>query len=517
MHSSDASHERPVFERGLAIARRNLLLLLLCVVLVPTAALVFSLLQTPQYTASASLLFGTQGSDLQLFGIVPLTDTDPQREAATNLKLVSVDQVATRTARALDESNLTTKDVSEKVAVTGEGESDLISVIATGESPTFAAQLANEFARQYISFSRETKSAKIRRAQGLIEAKLNELTPAERAGAIGQDLAQRARQLAMLATVQTGNAELAQPATPPTSPSSPKTMRNVALGILLGILLGIGLALLREQLDRRIRDLSDIEDVFDLPVLGTIPQSRAIRDSGPGSELAPTSMEGEAFRMLRANLRYFNVDSQVTSILITSAAPQDGKTTIAWNVALAEARAGERVLFLDADLRQPMLAEHLGASVDDGLSLVLAGASKPAAAIQSIMGVDLLPAGPPPPNPAELIESKRMSELLTWAEREYDRVIVDTPPAAVVADAVSLFGRVSGVVIVTRLQRSPRDAATFLHDQLVNTGAPVLGIVINGVNAPPESGYYQSRDAAGPFAESALEKVAPASKRQRSS
>jgi capsular exopolysaccharide synthesis family protein len=318
---------------------------------------------------------------------------------------------------------------------------------------------------------------------------------------VGEDLETRRRQLEVLGALQTGNAELVQPAVAPESPSSPKTARNIALGLLLGIFLGVGLALLREELDRRVRDIDDVEELFGLPVLGTIPQSRAIPELDPGKELVPTGMEGEAFRMLRANLRYFNVDREIKTILVTSAAQQDGKTTVSWNVALADARAGERVLLLEADLRRPTIAQNLGLPTpEDGLSLVLAGASKPEEAIQKIHGVDVLLAGPLPPNPAALIESKRMGELLAWAESEYDRVIIDTPPASIVADALSLFNRVGGVVIVTRLLQSRRAAATSLREQLTNTGAPVLGIVVNGVAPPSDSSYYRSQGSTDTFA-----------------
>lgn len=479
----------------MAFARRNLLLLLVCFAVVPAAALVYSLLQTKQYTASASLLFGATSLDQKLSQSGLSSETDPERAAATNLKLVSLDRISVLTSEAIDESGVTPSTVSESVSVNPEGESDLISVDATDESPQFATRLANTFAHQYVAFRREIDRAKVAKAQALIEARIDELSPSERVSEAGDDLARRQRQLEVLSALQTGDAELVQPATVPSSPSSPKTSRNVALGILLGILLGIGLALLREQFDRRVRDIDDVEEVFDLPVLGTIPQSKAILNSGPGTELPPTGMEGEAFRMLRVNLRYFSVDRHVKTILITSAAAQDGKTTVAWNLALSDARAGERVLYLEADLRRPSLGENLGVQSDDGLGLVLAGASDAAAAIQKIHGVDLMQAGPLPPNPAELLESQRMADLLSWAATEYDRVIVDTPPAAVVADAISLFNRVDGVVIVTRLQRSPREAATHLHDQLANTGAPVLGVVVNGVGAPSDSGYYRSQAA----------------------
>jgi polysaccharide biosynthesis transport protein len=494
------ANERPAFERGMTIARRNWVLLLICFVTVPAVALVYSLLQTPQYTASASLLFGSTSLDQRLQSSSNTEESDPIRAAATNLKLVSLRRISVLTAEALDQPSLTADDVSEKVKVNPEGESDLVSVEATDESPEFAAELANTFARQYIAFRRDSDRAKVTRAQNLIDAQLADLSPDVRASEVGEGLEEKKRQLEVVGALQTGNAELVQPAVAPDSASSPKTQRNVALGVLLGIFLGIGLALLREQLDRRVRDLDDVEDVFGMPILGTIPQSRTIPKLGPGVELAPTGMEGEAFRMLRANLRYFNVDREINTILITSAAPQDGKTTISLNIALADARAGERVLLVEADLRRPTIAQKLGAAKqDNGLGLVLAGARTPEEAIQSVHGIDLLPAGPLPPNPAELIESKRMRDLLAWAEREYDRVIIDTPPAAVVADALSLFSQVGGVVVVTRLQQSPRGAAVHLRDQLTNTGAPILGVVVNGVPAPPESSYYRPQEISKSF------------------
>jgi succinoglycan biosynthesis transport protein ExoP len=498
LYASDTHHERPVFERGLALVRRNLLLLAICLITVPAVALVYSLLQTKQYTASASLLFGSRNLEARLLGIE--SSSTPERETATNLKLVSVDQVSVRTARALAIPGLTPSDVREAISVTPEGESELIAIEATEPDPARAARIANEFANQYIVFSRDEEKAKIEDVKSVVETRLEELEPSEREGTAGEVLGRRIRQLEALAALQTGKAELAQPATIPSSPSSPRTTRNVALGILLGLLLGIGLALGREQFDRRLRDLDDIEEILRLPVLGTIPRSRAISDRGAGAELTPTGAEGEAFRMLRASLHYFNVDRTVTSILVTSAAAQDGKTTVAWNLALAEARAGTRTLYIEADLRRPSLAAELGVVDDDGLSLVLAGVSQAAGAVQTIQGVDVLVAGPLPPNPAELIESQRMSELLQWAEEKYDRVVIDTPPSAVVADAVPLFNRIGGIAVVVRLQESSREPLEQLKDQLTNTGAPVLGIVVNGVEGSVDSTYYRGQTTTGPFA-----------------
>jgi capsular exopolysaccharide synthesis family protein len=491
----------PAIRRFLGIARRNRWTLLICFIAVPVAALLYSLQQTKQYTATASLVFRSSGIESSLFELPSSVNPNPQRETQTNLQLVSVQQVAQRTVNALDKPGLTAEDVLGSVTVSPAGESELASVSAIADSPEFAAKLANTVANQYIAFTRESNVEKVENAQRLIEGKLATLPEAERDGAAGEELKAKIRQLSTLSAVQSGDAELAQAATPPSSPSSPKTTRNVALGIVLGLVLGIGLALLREQFDRRVRDVDDILEVFDFPILGTIPESRAISHTGPGIELASSGMEGEAFRMLRASLRYFNTDREVKSILITSAAARDGKTTVAWNVAVSEGRAGKRVLYIEADLRRPTIATHLGIKSERGLSLILAGLDSPENAYRHEAGVDVLPAGPLPPNPAELIETRRMVDLLRWAEDHYDRVVIDTPPAAVVADAVALFNQVDGVVIVARLRKSPRDAAEHLKDQLQNTNAPVLGIVINGVPAPSENGYYRSAPQTKDFAE----------------
>ena len=176
--------------------------------------------------------------------------------------------------------------------------------------------------------------------------------------------------------------------------------------------------------------------------------------------------------MLRTNLRYFNVDEELNSILVMSAAPEDGKTSIAWNLARAEARAGKRVLCIEADLRRPTLATRLDVAADGGLSLILAGVMDPGEALTTVSGADVITAGPLPPNPAELIESQRMRKLIQWGEEHYDRVIIDTPPAAVVADAIPLVPMVSGVVIVVRLGHSHRDAVERLRTQLATSTRP---------------------------------------------
>lgn len=474
-------------ERVIRIARRNTGLILLCVVLVPAVALAVALLQSKEYTASASLLFRDPGLDQKFTG-TPFFQQgeDEARLAATNLRLASLDSVATLTARKIAKPGFGWEDVSNAVEVAAEGQSDLVSIKATDHDPRFAARLANTFAGEYVLFRREADRAKVREALSLVERRLEAMTPEERAGRAGQDLQDSARQLQLLTALQTGNAELVQRARPPTSASSPKPVRSLVLGLGLGLLLAVAFTLIREQLDRRLRDASDVADVLDVPVLAAIPDNRAASRYATSTEdqlewlHSEASLDTEAFLMLRTNLRYFNVDEELNSILVMSASPEEGKTLISWNLARAEARAGKRVLHIEADLRRPTLGSQLGIAGNGGLSLVLAGVTDPGDAVTTISGVDVIMAGPLPPNPAELIESQRMRELIHWGEGYYDRVIVDTPAAAVVADAIPLVPVVSGVVLVVRLGHSRRDAVERLRTQLSNVNAPILGVVLNG-------------------------------------
>jgi tyrosine-protein kinase len=481
-------------ERVLHIMRRNMKLIVLCLVLVPIAAYVVSKLQEKQYATTASLLFRDPGLDEKLFGagLTP-TESDPERNAQTNQQLVSLKSVCDRTSKALAQPGFDADRVCSAVEVAPAGQSDIINITATDPSPAFAARLANTFAGEYIAFRREADRAKVREAEELVQARLDSLSEEEQVGDEGQDLQEQARRLEILTSLQTGNAELVQRAVPPTSAASPKPARNVALGIILGIVLAAALTLLREQLDRRVRDAEDVREVIDLPVLANIPESRAAPQlaTGEGSLDAAAS---EAFLLMRANLQYFNVDEKITTILITSAAPQEGKTTVSWNLARAEARANKKVLFLEADLRRPSLSRHLGTiTTRGGLTLVLAEVLDAPEAIMNVHGVDVIPAGPLPPNPAELIESQRMRDLIRWGEQNYDRVIVDTPPTSVVADAIPLVTAVDGVVVVIRMGRSRRDAVQRLRNQLANMNAHVLGVVLNDSNVRKSEYYYGQR------------------------
>lgn len=498
-----ADSVRAPLQTLVTVMRRQWRLMLLCVVLVPATSLAFSLTQDERYTGSALLLFRDPALDDKLFGssFFPVAE-DPARQAATNVRLVSLTAVAERTAAALNRQGLSAGQISQSVSVSQEGESDVVEIEAEAGDPQLAADIANTFATEYIGFRTEADRARIREAQALLDAQIAELSPTEQAGPEGQRLREGSQELEVLSSLQTGNAELVQEASAPASPSSPKTRRNVVLGLLVGIMLGAALAFLRDQLDRRLRDADEAQEIYGRPILATIPKAASMSGRNAIRLHQPHDAANEAFRMLRTNLRYFNVDRRVDSVLVTSATPQDGKTTVSWNLALSEAEGGKRVLLIEADLRRPTISASMEATKPEGgLSLVLSDeqafedalieVEAEAAGGTSTGGhMDVLVAGPLPPNPTELLESERMQLLLRDARRSYDLVVVDTPPAGQVADAIPLMARVSGVVVVVRLDQTERPAAANLHDELTQLDAPVLGIVVNGA-AATDSYYYR--------------------------
>lgn len=478
--------------RVIEALRRRVGLVVLCIVLVPLAALGLSLAQQKQYTATIAILFRNPGLDQEILGhgniLFPPIDAD--QEAATNLRLVDLDTVDRLVGQRLGVSQ---EDVRGKIDVQAQGNSNIVTVAATDPSPQRAANIANVFGQQFIAFRRDADRAKINQATILLQNRINELPPGGGGDIRRSLLENRLTALETLADLQTGNAEVVQPADVPTSASSPKIVRNTAIGGLIGVLLALALALILDRVDRRVREPDELEDIFELPIVGYVPESGSLRKEDAGPQLrGPIA---EAFRMLRTTLLYFNVDKNLRSLLVTSAAPKEGKTTVSLNLACTAAAGGAKVLLLEADLRHPALRKHIGDVPDGipGLGEIIArdldlhsGVTR--VPLESTKGgrplasLDVILAGPVPPNPADLLESQRMRTLIQEAERDYDLVVIDTPPTVVVPDAVPLVNQVSGVIVVARLGVTMRDTARKLREQLDNLNAPTLGLVVNSVD-----------------------------------
>jgi len=481
-------------DRVLAVLRHRWWVILLFTVLVGGASFALSEHQRKQYTATAGVLFEDSQLNQQASGlqIVNASPTEDPRIMATNVQLLTDAAGVAKLTAAQVGHGLDAADVSRAITVSEQGQTNVANVSATSPSPSLAAAISNAFVAQFIADQRAQQQAFVTQALGLVERQVAALSPQQLAGTSGQSLLDRAESLRILAKLQDGGAQLVTPASPPTSPSSPKVKRNTALGLLLGLLLGLTAAFLLERLDRRMKNPEDLEETYQLPLLAAVPQSKAYA-AAPQLGVTDAHAESEVFKLLRAYLRYFNVDREVRSLLVVSAAPGDGKTTIARNLAQASQETGSRTLLLEADLRRPTIAAHYRVDSAPGLSELLVGAVTVEEAIRSIpivtrvngstsdVSLDVLSAGHPPPNPAELIESRAMADVLSWAAERYELVVIDTPPVAVVSDAIPLLRKVDGVVIVSQLGKNTRDAAAFLRERLVGVNAPLLGVVANGV------------------------------------
>ncbi len=503
------SEARPTKGGVLAAVRRRRAAIAVCVILVPALALAISLHQQYQYSATATLYFQDTNYAQGLFGTSATFSpadsvNDPTIEEATNLSLVEQPIVAAQTAQALGKG-FTRATIARYTSIAAEGQSFLVNITATTPNANLSANVANTYAAQFVSYRRTADSSAILAAEAQIAQRLKSMSAAQQNAPAGRELATREQDLAIYASLQTGNAQISQPATVPTGPSAPRPLRNTVIGLFAGIILGIALALLLERLDRTVRDVDELEHIFDRPILGTIQRSRRLATQRQAHTRRLTGPEMEAFRTLRANLRYLNVDREIRSVIINSAAPGEGKSTVSWNLAVVAASAGQSVLLIEADLRRPVFGELLGqAPGTAGLSDVLTGQREwrdvldtvrldlgaPLGDGEDVPTMDVISSGPLPPNPADLLESSRAESLLEAVRAEYDLVVIDSPPTSVVSDALHLFRHVDGVIVVTRVGATRRDLARQFSVQLARLGAPVLGVVVNGTTLHREYGGY---------------------------
>lgn len=485
--------DRPdgLLESAWGILRRRWPVVLLTIILTTGLVLAYSFMQEEQYTASANLLFGTPSETILATG----GSGDPNRRAATNEGLLGLGIVAEAASERLN-GRISAAAIADSISVVSDPAADLMTVRATTGDPELSAALANAYSSAFIAFRQRSQREQIQDAIDLAEESQAMMSREQRRGEEGEALRERINQLETAQALQTGGAELVQPAVAPTEPSSPKIMRNGILAVVLGSVMGFGLAALRDRWDRGIKTVEGLESASGWPVLARIPTSRPL---SRGAELSPRAPEAEAFRLLRASLRYFRVSTDLRSLLITSARSGEGKSTTARRLAETMAAMGDRVVLVEADMHRVQSAESALEYGGRGLSGFLIGLDLDEVLVE--MPVDdrrslaILPSGPLPPNPSELLESERMRELMERLEERFDMVIVDSPPLPVLSDAITLLGHVSGVIVVTALDTTTREDIRDVSQQLSLLGGFVLGLVANFV--PPsqqtENYYGQKR------------------------
>ncbi len=260
------------------------------------------------------------------------TDSPQAQTGSTNLRLATLPHGA-QTAAVIGRG-LSPADVAAAITVNQIGDTDLASVSATWESPSIAARIANTYAAHVVADRQHADVAYYALALRAVNLQLNALTSAQQRGLQGTDLMDRAASLQILSQLQASDAQVVQQASAPDGASSPKVIRNTALGAMLGLLLGIGLALILHRLDDRIREPSDLEQVYGVPLVGVVPESSTLALRGKGSPAPLPPSEAEVFGLIHAHIRYFNVDRDLRLVAIVSAAPAEGKTTIARHLFL---------------------------------------------------------------------------------------------------------------------------------------------------------------------------------------
>lgn len=484
--------------------------MLVCVLLAAGSAYAFARRQAKEYTATASVLFSTNQLGPIASGLNPNPPVLDQSQLDTNVQLVRDTDVAAKAAARLG-PRWSAGMVKGAISVSGSGDTSIVDVSAKAGNPAGAQQLANTYVTTFVAQTHKQSLAQIRAAERLVNDKYNALPQTLKEGGVGFALADRAQSLAVLAKLENGNVSVAGLAPRPTSPSSPKVTRIAVLGGILGLLIGIVIALVLERVNRRIRDPKDLEAAYGLPLLAAVPERsdyRVLKSFNRSKSLSRSSPYDETFKLLRSYLPYYGDDRDIKSLLVISAEPGDGKTTVCFNLAKAAAGLGSRVLLIECDLRRGTVIGPLLKTPGPTLVNVLIGDASPPEAIRSIRvgdesAVDVLIAGEAPPLYAgKLIESQAMESLLEGANRNYDLVVIDTPPLSVVADAVALLTKVDGVIVVGRVGTSRWEAARRLREKLTSVGAPLLGVVANGIHRDPgtyhrryRSNYYGSKAA----------------------
>jgi polysaccharide biosynthesis transport protein len=324
-----------------------------------------------------------------------------------------------------------------------------------------------------------------------------------------EGLLQKLKEAGVSAGLKSNNFRIIDSARPPQGPIEPNIPRNLLFALVLGSATGVGLAFLQEGMDSTIRTTEQAQMVSGLAPLGMIPLGSKSAREGPNpkrlvlaaskeavelvTQVRPQSQMAESYRALRTALLLSNLGSPPKVIMITSALPQEGKTTTSINCAVVLAQKGVRVLLIDADLRRPSIHKTLGMGPRTGLSNVLTGSTTLDQAITRtavLPNLFVLPAGTPPPNPAELLASANMRDVLAQLREQYDHIVVDTPPSLSVTDAVVLSPRADAVVLVIRSGQTTKQALRRSRDILAQVNAKVVGVLLNAVDLSSPDYYY---------------------------
>jgi capsular exopolysaccharide synthesis family protein len=435
-------------EAGMRVELREMLSAVRASWWLPVAGLVVGILagfagsvaQTPLYVTHTQLFVSTTDST-STSDVFQGSQFSEQR-VTSYAQLLTGDELAQRVIDRVG-LDLTPGELAQEITATAVSDTVLIDITVTDPAPERAQQIAAALGSEFTTFAGELETTA---AGGASPVKV---------------------------TV-TDSPEL------PSQPSEPRTGRNVVLGALVGLLTGAVLAVARVQLDQSVRDAEEAAVLAGAPVIGVVLRDDALQMSH-AIERNSSSRTAEAYRQLRTNLQFLNVDEPPKVIMISSAVPSEGKTTVAVNLALTLAEAGRSVTLIEGDLRRPRATRYLGMVGGAGLTNILAGTAEVADVLQRYGDGELkvIAAGPTPPNPSELLASSHMFKLIDDLRGQNDFVLIDAPPLLPVADASGLAVIVDGVVLSVRYGSTRKEQLQQTRATLDRVGARTLGVILN--------------------------------------
>ncbi len=439
------------FRDNLAVLRDQWVVLLVTVVLAVGSAAAVWALRPAQYTATLTLYVSAQTADT--------ADTAyqggllSQQRVKSYVELIRSDRVSEQVVTDLHLA-ATPDQVAGQISASSTPDSVLIDVGVTDPDAQVAAAMANSVSTVFVKLVDELEKP----------ATPNAVPPVA--------------------------VRIVRPASVPRTPSSPGLPLLLGIGLLGGLVLGVGVALGRNLLDTTVASTEQLRALVKAPILTAVGYDAGVRKRPLTVHEVPYSPRSEAFRQLRTNLQFVDVDNHHKVLVVTSALPGEGKTTTTLNLAIALASSGQKVLVIEADLRRPGAARLLGMEGAVGLTNVLTGRVELRQAIQPWSGgVDLLASGPLPPNPSELLASRHMEAVLTELRDLYDTVLIDTPPLLPVTDAAAVAPATDGALLVTRFRKTTRDQVAGAVQALEAVAVPLLGTVLTMVPAKGPRAY----------------------------
>jgi len=500
----------------LRVLRHRRGIIILSVLVVVITALAASFFQTKVYQGTAQLLMQPQAQET-LFDPNTGQVNNTASQVQTEIEVIQSRPVRDAVLKKLGLPP-STQNVP-KVSASQVGTTDIVLVKAQSTNPDSAASIANAYATSYIEFRRTQDVNSLTAAATQLQSEISDLqkqvdadnaqiqngntaVSGQRDSLISQQsvFKQKLDQLQVDSSLKSGGAQLVTPAVAPTTPIKPTPKRNAVIALAVGLIFGTGLAFLFEYLDDSVRSKDDLDRATGgVPNLGLIPPIRPekVGDTPPLISLdEPNSAAAEAYRTLRTSVQFVGLDQSFRCLLVTSSSAAEGKSSTVANLGVALARAGQWVCVVCCDLRRPRLHDFFGVSNDVGFTSAVLGEAPLADALQGVDGVDrlaVLASGPLPPNPAELLSSARVTEIVNALRQQFDVVIFDSPPVLPVTDAAVLSARMDAVLLVATAGKTSRREASRAVELLHQINAPLAGTVLNGISITGSYGYGYGR------------------------